>query len=160
MFLKTHTYRNSKFIREFPHMAQLYYGDSLQPSFGCSASLISEQFLLTAAHCVVGDSGPPLVARLGTGRTESEVIAQVSGQLNKIIKTYSSIIFLKFPQVTKCIPYPEYDPYAKHHDIALLQLEKPVEFTNYIHPACLYTDKHIKQKSGTHFHLARPAHKH
>lgn len=59
-------------------MAQLYYGDSLLPSFGCSASLISEQFLLTAAHCVVGDSGPPLVARLGTGRTESEVIAEVS----------------------------------------------------------------------------------
>lgn len=33
--------------------------------------------------------------------------------------------------------HPEYKVKQKYHDIALLELEEPVEFTSYIWPACL-----------------------
>lgn len=55
-------------------MARLRYSD---PSILCGASLISEKFLLTAAHCLRGAQGP-LAAILGTGDARSNVIARVS----------------------------------------------------------------------------------
>lgn len=37
------------------------------------------------------------------------------------------------------ISHPEYIPTMTYHDIALIRLSKPVNFTRYIRPACLYT---------------------
>lgn len=34
--------------------------------------------------------------------------------------------------------HPRYKPYEKYHDIALVELETPVEFDGYIWPACLH----------------------
>jgi len=35
--------------------------------------------------------------------------------------------------------HPDYKPPAKYNDIALLKLDRPVEFNEFIRPACLYT---------------------
>lgn len=34
--------------------------------------------------------------------------------------------------------HPDYKPPAKYNDIALLKLDRPVDFNEYIRPACLY----------------------
>lgn len=41
--------------------------------------------------------------------------------------------------VVDSIRHPDYKPPAKYNDIALLKLDRPVEFNEFIRPACLYT---------------------
>jgi Trypsin. len=41
--------------------------------------------------------------------------------------------------VVEIIRHPDYKPPAKYNDIALLKLDRHVEFNEFIRPACLYT---------------------
>jgi hypothetical protein len=41
--------------------------------------------------------------------------------------------------VVDIIRHPDYKPPAKYNDIALLKLDRRVEFNEFIRPACLYT---------------------
>lgn len=60
-------------------MAKLIYSN---PKHLCGASLISEQFLLTAAHCIQGSAGP-ISAILGTGDIRFQKDAIVSCSFKK-----------------------------------------------------------------------------
>lgn len=42
--------------------------------------------------------------------------------------------------------HPDYAPPAQYNDVALLQLDRPIEFTDYVRPACLQTNADL---SGT-----------
>ncbi|KRT78369.1 Trypsin, partial [Oryctes borbonicus] len=88
----------------------------------CAGSLISETYVLTAAHCTVRvDSKLPIMVRLGK------------------IDLYGNEDNVE-PQdipVENVITHPSYNHAENRHDIALLKLAKPAVFTDYVKPVCL-----------------------
>lgn len=113
---------------EFPHMAGLGYEDADKIVWLCSGSLISEDYILTSAHCTYSAKhGNVKLVRLGV--------------LNSKLDTDDAQ-----PQifnVFSIIRHPEYKPPVRYHDIALVKLDKPANFTKYVRPACLYNKRSL-----------------
>lgn len=103
--------------RQFPHMAALGFGKINSIKWGCGGSLISDHFILTAAHCTSGIHGRVKFVQLGDIKLDG---------------TSSKLFFVRKIYVPK-----DYRPTVKYNDIALLQLNKPVKFSPEIFPACL-----------------------
>lgn len=54
-------------LGEFPFFAELgAINVKKKLDFNCGGALITSKFILTAAHCIISNVNPPIVARLGT----------------------------------------------------------------------------------------------
>ncbi|XP_060523287.1 serine protease persephone-like isoform X2 [Cylas formicarius] len=115
-------------LGEFPHMAALGFeadddsGEALDWRL-CAASLISSKFLLTAAHCFVNTRRPVLrKVRMGVvNLRRDKVPPEDYDTLNTTI-------------------HPKYNTRTRHNDIAVVELSTRVKTSQYIQPACLYTE--------------------
>lgn len=109
--------------KEFPHMAVIGFDDDEEGiRWQCGGTLVSEIFILTAAHCTYSVNwGEPKWVRVG--------------DLN-IFKTNEDAK----PQerrIAEIIKYPQYKQPSQYHDIALLRMNSRVNFDAYVRPACL-----------------------
>lgn len=98
---------------EVPWQVALYIGEGEDSSF-CGGSIIDDRWVISAAHCFVGDDGEKL-----TGAQEV-----VSGVLKLSEATESDVV-----EVEEVHLHPEYVEQLPgfDHDIAILKLSQPLE---------------------------------
>ncbi|XP_061136066.1 ST14 transmembrane serine protease matriptase a [Syngnathus typhle] len=112
---------------EFPWQVSLHV-----KRFGhvCGASLISSRWLVTAAHCVQDDAKTRF-SQPGTWEAYMGLHTQRDIGTSVVKRNLKRII-----------PHPNYNDYTFDNDIALMELDAPVTYSDYIEPVCLPSAQH------------------
>ncbi|XP_015156666.1 transmembrane protease serine 2 [Gallus gallus] len=92
----------------------------VQDTHVCGGSIITREWLVTAAHCVEGLFSDPYIWSVYAGILSQNEMHSRPGY-----------------RVQKIISHPNYDTDSKDNDVALMKLETPLSFTNTIRPVCL-----------------------
>lgn len=103
-------------INRYPWVARLVYDGK----FHCGASLINNDYVVTAAHCV--------------RRLKRSKIRVILGDHDQTVINDSESVMRA---VSSIVRHRHFDVNSYNHDIALLKLRKPVVFSKTVRPVCL-----------------------
>ncbi|XP_062969375.1 enteropeptidase [Cynocephalus volans] len=108
----------------WPWLVALYYNGQLI----CGASLVSSDWLVSAAHCVYGRNLElsKWTAILGLYKTSNLTSPQIVTRL-----------------IDQIVINPHYNRRRKDNDIAMMHLELKVNYTDYIQPICLPEENQV-----------------
>jgi len=107
----------------YPWMAALFIDDS----WFCGGSLISDEWILTAAHCTTDAH----TARILLGAHDVKA-ADEEGRIEVVS--------------TDILTHEKYNPFLLHNDIALIRLPYKVNFTDILSPVCLPSYSEVDER--------------
>uniref|UniRef100_A0A8C1EXW6 ST14 transmembrane serine protease matriptase n=1 Tax=Cyprinus carpio carpio TaxID=630221 RepID=A0A8C1EXW6_CYPCA len=114
-------------VGEWPWQVSLHFQTN---GHVCGASIISNKWLLSAAHCFIQpDSAYKITSNWLT----------YSGLRDQNIQDGS----VQKRTLKNIITHPNYDSMTNDYDISLLELSDPLNFTNTAHPICLPASTHV-----------------
>lgn len=115
--------------KEFPHMAALGFQQNNTIVWNNGGTLISDRYVITASHCVyTNESGFVQHVRLGV----------LDLTINPLVKDCPEDF-----KVIEIVQHPDYNSVTFYNDIALLRLDRRVDFNPFIRPACLPSSSSI-----------------
>lgn len=113
-------------LGEWPWQVSLHFRTN---GHVCGASIISETWLLSAAHCFVTSDPQNHIASNWQTYSGMQDQYRQDGVQRRGLK--------------RIVSHPDYNQMTFDYDIALLELSEPLEFTNTIQPICLPASSHI-----------------
>uniref|UniRef100_A0AB38ZEF1 Venom S1 protease 3 n=1 Tax=Oncocephalus sp. TaxID=2944721 RepID=A0AB38ZEF1_9HEMI len=105
-------------VNEYPFIALIIKKITRFPF--CGGSIITVRHILTAAHCTY---------------SETEALSVLIGEHD--IRTWKETKATKIIDVQRIINHPDYNNITQVHDIAILELKDPIEFSNLVGRVCM-----------------------
>ncbi|XP_058819282.1 chymotrypsinogen A-like [Topomyia yanbarensis] len=124
------------FSGDWPWHVALYHRKARSIEYACGGTIINDQFVLTATHCVMNSANgfqlAPNRVFVRMGIHDLEAFDPKSAQHHEVGKIH---IFANYTRLVD--------------DIALLELSTIIRFNDYVQPACLELERNITGEYGT-----------
>ncbi|XP_062715763.1 CLIP domain-containing serine protease B4-like [Aedes albopictus] len=134
------------FLSEFPWTAIVEYrqNTSNETGYHCGGTLINSRYVLTAAHCVQPRSGHDWEA-VGVRLGEHDLNTALDCEFEQCEEPPVTV------GIEKIIVHDGYSPQSKaqHDDIALIRLDRDVEYSVNVSPVCLPVEESDRTRNIT-----------